>query len=66
MYEKDLQDRLGTAVNKLGSDGKGLKVYFTDDWDTYHRLDGEVHCGSNPETMVAPYTTGINWWETGR
>ncbi len=66
VYEKDLQDRLGTAVNKLGSDGKGLKVYFTDDWDTYHRLDGEVHCGSNPETMVAPYTTGINWWETGR
>lgn len=66
VYEKDIKDRLGTALNKLGSDGKGLKVYFTDDWDLYHRLDGEVHCGSNPESTVAPYTTGMNWWETGR
>lgn len=66
VFEEDLRDRLGTSANGLGSNGEGLEVYFTDDWDLYHRLSGEVHCGTNPESTVAPYTTGINWWETGR
>lgn len=64
MFEKDLQDRLGTAENKLGKDGKGLEVYFADDWNFYHILDGEVHCGSNPEAP-APFSD-VRWWETGR
>ena len=66
VFEKDLEDRLGGADSQLGKDGSGMKVYFTDDWDTYHRLDGEVHCGTNPEVSVAPYASGINWWGTGR
>ncbi len=64
IFEADLEARLGTAVNGLGAQGQGLQVYFTDDWDVYHRLDGEVHCGSNPEAS-APFSS-VNWWSTGR
>lgn len=64
IFEQDLEDRLGTAVNGVGADGQGMDIFFADDWDVYHRLDGEVHCGTNPEAS-APYTS-VNWWETGR
>ncbi len=64
LFEKDLQDRLGTAVNELGSMGTGLSVNFADDWDEYHILAGEVHCGSNPEAG-APFDK-TKWWETGK
>jgi protein-arginine deiminase len=37
---------------------------YVDNWDLYHRLDGEVHCGTNPETS-APFSS-VNWWETGK
>jgi protein-arginine deiminase len=61
MFKKDLNDRLGTGVNKLGKAGNGLQVYFTDDWYLYHILDGEVHCGTNPEAP-APFSD-VKWWE---
>jgi hypothetical protein len=32
---------------------------FADDWDLYHRLDGEVHCA----TEVVRMLFGFNWWE---
>lgn len=64
IFEADLEERLGTAVNGLGSDGQGMYIVFADDWDLYHRLSGEVHCGTNPEAS-APFTS-VNWWETGR
>jgi protein-arginine deiminase len=38
----------------------GITVHFIEDWDLYHRLDGEVHCGSNATRQVANY-----WWESG-
>ncbi len=59
-FKQDILDRLGTATNKLGADGKGLKIYFTDDWNLYHRLEGEVHCGSNQE---GPPQVEWKWWE---
>ena len=62
MWKTDLYARLGTAFYGLGKDGQGLKVRFTDDWYTYHILDGEVHCGSNPEALPDTFA----WWETGR
>jgi protein-arginine deiminase len=40
----------------------GINVHFIEDWGLYHRLDGEVHCGSN--ALRTPPAT--NWWETGR
>ncbi len=64
IFETDLRERLGNSTLGLGADGEGLEVYFTDDWNLYHRLDGEVHCGTNPDAS-APYSS-VNWWETGR
>lgn len=64
IFEADLEQRLGTALNQLGADGQGMDVFFADDWDVYHRLDGEVHCGTNPEAP-APFSS-VSWWETGR
>jgi protein-arginine deiminase len=40
----------------------GVNVYFVEDWDLYHRLLGEVHCGSNA-TRAIP--TNSYWWESG-
>jgi protein-arginine deiminase len=41
----------------------GVTVQWIEDWDLYHRLDGEIHCGSNMTRQVP--TTG-HWWESGR
>jgi hypothetical protein len=45
----------------------GLTVHFIDDWDYYHRMDGEVHCGTNvlrtPPEDAAGYT-GPFWWQS--
>jgi protein-arginine deiminase len=41
----------------------GVNVSWVEDWDLYHALDGEVHCGSNT-TRVVPAKT--NWWESGK
>jgi protein-arginine deiminase len=64
IFETDLNQRLGTSAEKLGKDGQGLVNVYVDNWDLYHRLDGEVHCGTNPETS-APFSS-VNWWETGK
>ena len=63
LFKKDLVDRLGTPVNQLGATGQGLFVYFADDWDLYHVLLGEVHCGTNVD---APPPASEKWWESGR
>jgi len=63
-FEADLEERLGTSANALGKDGQGLTVMFADNWEYYHALDGEVHCGTNPEG-AAPFSD-VRWWETGR
>ncbi|MDC3959395.1 protein-arginine deiminase [Polyangium jinanense] len=38
----------------------GITVSFIENWNLYHRNDGEVHCGSNT-TRVVPETNP--WWE---
>ena len=35
------------------------QLHFVDDYDTYHLLLGEVHCGTN--TKRRPHATP--WWE---
>lgn len=40
----------------------GVKVDFAEDWDDYHALVGEVHCGSNTRRKIPE----VKWWETGR
>jgi len=44
----------------------GLTVHWVDDWETYHRQFGEIHCGTNvvrtpPE--AAPGYSGPYWWD---
>jgi len=34
-------------------------AYFVDDWEIYHRLDGEVHCGSYSLRDIPK----IDWWK---
>jgi protein-arginine deiminase len=41
----------------------GVKVHWIENWNLYHALNGEVHCGSNV-TRAIPTETA--WWESGR
>jgi protein-arginine deiminase len=50
VFEKQLED----ALQPLG-----VKVSWVEDWDLYHRLEGEVHCGSNATRAVPD----ARWWE---
>jgi protein-arginine deiminase len=43
-------------------EARGITVHFVEDWNLYHRLEGEVHCGSNALRALP----AVNWWETGR
>jgi protein-arginine deiminase len=54
VFKEDLDTRLGAL---------GLVTHYVDDWDTYHRNDGEVHCGTNSLRIVP---TDDAWWEDGR
>lgn len=40
----------------------GITVKWTEDWDLYHRLLGEVHCGSNADRKIP----GTAWWVSGK
>ncbi len=40
----------------------GITVHWIEDWDLYHRLLGEVHCGSNTKRALP---TNAKWWESG-
>jgi protein-arginine deiminase len=40
----------------------GITVHWIEDWDLYHRLSGEVHCGSNATRDVPNHD---KWWESG-
>jgi protein-arginine deiminase len=40
----------------------GIAVHWIEDWNLYHRLEGEVHCGSNAARTIP----SVKWWETGR
>jgi protein-arginine deiminase len=41
----------------------GLDVRFVDNWSLYHRLEGEIHCGSQGERSLPD---GTVWWEMSR
>ena len=40
----------------------GVSVSWVEDWDAYHRNDGEVHCGSNVFRAIPT----AKWWEVAR
>jgi protein-arginine deiminase len=54
VFETDLTTRFNDPANKMGADGKGMKVNFIDNWYGYHINMGEVHCGTNPEMAPNP------------
>jgi hypothetical protein len=44
----------------------GLTVHWIDDWDTYHRRSGEIHCGTNVVRTPPEAATGYGgpfWWD---
>ena len=53
IFKDNLEQSLGTL---------GIKVAWVEDWDLYHALDGEVHCGSNSKRGLLP---GETWWTSG-
>lgn len=40
----------------------GFAVDWIENWNLYHRLSGEVHCGSNTARKIPE----ARWWESGR
>lgn len=40
---------------------KGHKCIFIDDWDSYHVLEGEIHCGTN---ALREPPLDVKWWHT--
>ncbi|MFW5738788.1 MAG: protein-arginine deiminase family protein [Myxococcota bacterium] len=54
IFKQDLDTRLGEL---------GLTVHYVDDWDTYHRNNGETHCATNALRVVPDDDA---WWEAGR
>ena len=44
----------------------GIQAHFVDDWDSYHAMDGEVHCGTNARRTPPEQASGYGgpyWWE---
>jgi hypothetical protein len=52
------EDALGNDLFEEATSAQLTGALFVDDWDLYHRLDGEVHCGS----YVKRNPAGPNWW----
>lgn len=52
-FEEDVRKKL-TPLGYTTS-----QIRFVDDFNSYHILDGEIHCGTNSKRK--PHTTA--WWE---
>jgi protein-arginine deiminase len=53
-FEEDITNKLAAL---------GLTARYAEDWASYHKAAGEVHCGSN--TLRTP-PAAPRWWNTGR
>lgn len=53
IFEKQMSDELAKI---------GMTVHFVENWNLYHALLGEVHCGTNTTREIP----AVKWWETGR
>ncbi len=54
VFERVTRDRL---------EALGLDVRFVDNWNLYHRLLGEVHCGTQTDRTIPRETA---WWDSAR
>lgn len=52
-------DLFETAVDQVLTNGR--TTVYIDDWDTYHRAAGEVHCGTNVIRIVPDGYA--QWWD---
>jgi protein-arginine deiminase len=53
---------LAEAISKLNGGGRMVvSEDFVDNWDLYHRFQGEVHCGTN--TRRFPDAIQVEWWK---
>lgn len=58
LHGKDIfKEALTEPLSKIG-----ITVEWVEDWDGYHRVLGEVHCGSNATRKIPE----ARWWESGR
>jgi protein-arginine deiminase len=55
----DGEDLFVTYTNEALA-ARGITTHWVEDWDTYHRMEGEVHCGSH--TLRSP-PDSFTWWE---
>jgi protein-arginine deiminase len=51
------KQQMEQAFRKLG-----ITVVWVEDWDLYHRDQGEVHCATN---SLRALVDGEKWWESG-
>lgn len=58
-FKNEFNTRLN-AVGFVTPPNPGANIHYIDDWDYYHFLHGEVHCGTN--TRRTP-PTGYYWWD---
>jgi protein-arginine deiminase len=52
IFQKQFEDALAA---------RGFNVHWVENWELYHALSGEVHCGSNTMREIP----SVKWWETG-
>ena len=45
---------------EFGEGLPGTGVIFLDDWNAYHRMRGEIHCGTNAKRSPP---ANVKWWE---
>ncbi|MBX5482237.1 MAG: protein-arginine deiminase [Myxococcaceae bacterium] len=53
IFKKQMEDALAPY---------GYTIRWVDDWNLYHALSGEVHCGTNAARSIPEQ----RWWESGR
>ena len=53
IFEKQMTDQLTPF---------GITVDFIEDWDDYHAVEGEVHCGTNTARTIPD----AKWWESAK
>ncbi len=54
------------AYTQILLEDAGLTVHWVDDWHTYHRQEGEIHCGTNVKRRPPELDAGAGfefWWD---
>src|SRR3989339_12790 len=62
-FFKPFRDDFNNKLSDLGykkSTNLDATIHFIDDWDTYHKWGGEVHCGTNVKRTPP---ADVKWWE---